>query len=222
MKKYNTEKALFSIHIPKTAGTSFQKTLKFWFGEDLYLHYFDEKNNKMPEKYVLKPGLCIHGHFNKRRRFGIFDYYPGANQFITIIRDPLELHLSNFFHVKNNIQSNKIYRSGLLQDFKWKNVDAYLDQSNSFLLSYFPWELTPDNFREILEKKFIHIGITENLQNSVNVLAEKMEKKSLTVESDNVSPRDEIPSPNAIERWKKRHKLEYLIYEYARTVNCLL
>jgi hypothetical protein len=106
MRKYITEKPLFSIHIPKTAGTSFQKILKCWFGDDLYLHYFDEKNNKMPEKYILKSGLCIHGHFNKKRGFGVFDYYPEADQFITIIRDPLELHLSNFFFVKKMFQNH--------------------------------------------------------------------------------------------------------------------
>ncbi|MCU0289198.1 MAG: hypothetical protein MUF15_22735, partial [Acidobacteria bacterium] len=61
MRKYNSKKPLIHIHIPKTAGSTFNKVLEYWFGKNLYRHYFDEKNNKMPIKYAAnKPHSCIH------------------------------------------------------------------------------------------------------------------------------------------------------------------
>lgn len=219
MRKYNSEKPLFHIHIPKSAGTTFNKVLDYWFDKNLCPHYFDEENNKMPVKYDLKPHLCIHGHFNKKRGFGVFDYYPGAEQFTTIIREPIELHLSNYFYVKKNVIKNENYRAGFLQDFKWKTVDDYLEKTNSFLLLHFPWELTAYNFKEILEMNFIHIGIMENLQESIAILAKRLGKKNLAVGMENVSPRTETPSPNAIARWKERHRLEYALYEYVKMLS---
>jgi len=109
MKRYEKEYPLISIHIPKAGGTSFTSVLRTWFGKRLYLHYFDPKHGTMPRKRNIKPGffkrrfqkgVCIHGHFNKMRGFGVQDYYPEVNQFITVLRNPLELALSNYYYLK--------------------------------------------------------------------------------------------------------------------------
>ncbi len=96
MKKYNNEKPLISIHIPKCGGSSFKEVLQKWFIGGFYSHYFNEKSNKMPQKYVLSAGICVHGHFNKARGFGIKDYYPEVDQFITFLRDPFEITTSDY------------------------------------------------------------------------------------------------------------------------------
>jgi len=80
MKPYDKYKPLVSIHIPKCGGTAFQSVLKSWFKKKLYLHYFVEKQNRMPEQHNVKisflsrvfhkKGACIHGHFNKSRGLG--------------------------------------------------------------------------------------------------------------------------------------------------------
>ena len=100
MKNYNRNETLISIHIPKTGGTSLRKILRKWFGEKLFLHYFNEKDCSMPVKYEFASGICIHGHFNSRRGFGINDYYPQATQFITFLRDPFDILISRFFYEK--------------------------------------------------------------------------------------------------------------------------
>ncbi len=40
------------------------------------------------------------------------DFYPDAKQFITILRDPFELLLSRFFHVKREESNGLAYRDG--------------------------------------------------------------------------------------------------------------
>ena len=121
MKTYDPKKPLISIHIPKCAGSSFLDVLVSWFGKSFYQHYHNEKLDKHPRKHSLytglfkkkfKYGMCIHGHFNNARGNGVRDYYPELDQFITIIRNPFDLHISNYFYVKQLAQKGEAYRAG--------------------------------------------------------------------------------------------------------------
>jgi hypothetical protein len=228
MRDYDSKKPLICIHIPKTAGTSLQYVLKQWFGKGFRRHYFDEKNEKMPDKVRLKkrfwfqryiPNVCICGHFNQERGFGVLDYYPEVDQFITILRDPLEVHLSNYFFVKRRAAVGVSWRDGKELELKFEAVDDYLRNTRSFIPLFLPWDITLENFQEVLEKKFIHIGIASKLQRSVDILAEKLKKKKVSVPVKNVSLRDEEPSQSAMTDFKERHRLEYAIYEYVVELN---
>ena len=228
MRDYDSKKPLICIHVPKTAGTSFQYVLKQWFGKGFRRHYFDEKNKKMPKKVRLRkrflferyiPNLCICGHFNQERGFGVLDYYPEINQFITILRDPLEVHLSNYFFVKQRAAVGVSWRDGKELELKFENVDNYLSNTRSFIPLFLPWDITLENFQEVLEEKFIHIGIASKLQRSVDIFAEKLKKKNVSVPVKNVSMRDEEPSQWAINDFKERHRLDYTIYEYVVELN---
>ncbi|MDY6987424.1 MAG: hypothetical protein SWQ30_05140 [Thermodesulfobacteriota bacterium] len=228
MRDYVPEKPLISIHIPKSGGTSYQSALRMWFGERLHLHYFDEKNKRMPRKTKLKrgilfkrciPNLCIHGHFNPKRRFGVFDYYPDVDQFLTVVRNPVELHLSNYFHVKRNLRNAESWRDGKAYNLPFKDVDDYLMNTNSFMLQFFPWDMTLEDFQDTLQRHFVHVGTTSNLQKSVDIFADRLGKKTVSVPVKNVSPRDEVPSRSAIDAFRERHRVECAIYEYAVELN---
>lgn len=225
MKDYEKDKPLISIHVPKCGGTSFLSVLKAWFGKRLYVHYFDEKRGKMPEKKSLrsgllkrkfKKGICIHGHFNKKRGFGIKDYYPEVDQFITILRHPLELALSNYFYIKK--QGSYRYRDGEIIDGKnrFKDANDYLRIHRSFLLYHFPFDVTMENYVEILDRYFIYVGILEDLQTSVNMLARKLGFSSISIGRQNVSEHDEIATRKSKGIFIERHKLEFAIYNYIR------
>ena len=103
VKIYESSQPLIFIHIPKTAGVSVTEIFNGWYGDRLLLHYHDEVAEKMPAKYDLKSihdallPICIYGHFNRKRGFGLEDYYPDINQFITILRDPFERAISGYF-----------------------------------------------------------------------------------------------------------------------------
>lgn len=121
MVSYDPGKPLISLHVPKCAGTSFVEVLQFWFKEDLYLNYHDEKNNLEPEKYdlffhdnVREKKICLHGHFNNARGNSALLYYPQVDQFITILRHPFDVHLSTYFYVRREAESQGAgaYRNG--------------------------------------------------------------------------------------------------------------
>jgi len=229
MKRYDPKRPLISIHVPKCGGTTFRAALKEWFPDKrLHFHYFIDTRSARPTRIRLRKGpfglqrrrhICIHGFFNRERGAGVFDYYPGANQFITILRDPLELHLSHYFYLRKKHPEGAVPIDGAAVPFQFESADHYLDTTGSYMLLHLPWPLRLDNYCEMLERTFIHIGVTERMQQSVNAFADRLGKPKVEIERVNITARDETPSPEAVQRWRERHRLEYAIYEYARGLN---
>ena len=217
MKKYDPQKPLISIHIPKCAGGSLRRLLKKWFGRDLHKHYF-QQYNALPPKHDLKPGICIHGHFNRTKGFGIRDYYPEVDQFITFLRNPVEIVVSNYFFWKRKGRDNQIKRRTLKEgdDHDYKDIsDFFKKRPKSHILDYMPYEMTMDNYRDVLEESFVYVGIVEDLHTSVNILANKLGFMQIEVERVNVSNRNEEVPEDMKERFVNNNHLAYAIYNYA-------
>lgn len=107
MKAYDPSCPLVFIHVPKTAGSSVRRIFTQWFGERFVPHYFDEANGTPPQRSPLfdqhSPELpvCVYGHFNRKRGFGVQDNYPDARQFMTVLRDPFEMAISGYYFMRN-------------------------------------------------------------------------------------------------------------------------
>src|SRR5262245_55123363 len=174
MVLYNAHKPLISLHVPRCGGTSFQSVLGQWFSTNFYLHYLFGRLNQVPQRQDFRGGICIHGHFNKRRKVGVLDYYPGAEQFITILRDPFEVEVSHYFHAKG-LGENR-FRDGKPAPIqaRFPDVKTYFRWRKSDLRNFFPYEVTLDNYEEMFEQYFVYVGITEDLQTSVDMLAQRL------------------------------------------------
>lgn len=221
MKSYDHNVPLLSIHIPKCGGTSFINVLHAWFGKGLYQHYFDEVHAKMPAKAPLKkffgtyrPDFCIHGHFNSDRRFGVDDYYPEIRQAITFIRDPLEIHLSVFYYNHKMMEQGILFRDGKKRVIT-NDVDEFLEAGSPIIKSFLPMNVTQENIEEYFNKYFVHVGIIEDYQRSLDILAEKLGKRKMTIAKENASVRFSSPSASSIEKFKSKCAFDYLFYDYA-------
>jgi len=77
-----------------------------------------------------------------------------------------------------------------------------------------PFEITDNNYQEVIDKYFIYIGVMEDYQFSVNKLAEKLNFPVEKIAQENVSTRyDKIPI-ELREKFVENHMLEYKIYNY--------
>jgi len=263
MQAYNPDLPLFSLHVPKTAGTSFDNVLKQWFNDrpfpnlmnrprlaallsplnvdftlqrmmgcGLYHHYSNEVAAAKPRVAPLgrKYGVlgtrihreCVHGHFDPNIDGGtLFDYYPEARQFITVLRDPLEMQLSLYFYNKKLIESGNMYWQGrkvTTLEFDG-DIDRWVEERGCYMLHFLPMNFSIENYQDVCNEHFVHIGITEKLQASIDILAEKLGRKSVAVPRENTTTRGARPSESAIRTFKEKHKLEYLIYDYAVSLN---
>lgn len=219
MITYNPSKPLISIHIPKTGGVSFRNILKQWFGNKLYFHYFDEVLKQMPIRHELNSGICIHGHFNSRRQFGVQHYYPEVTQFITFLRDPFEILVSRYYFVKKQEQNNNAYMNGLkltLPDDVNEYLEAEILKENYHpnILDYFPEHLTFGNYQKHLNENFVFIGVMENYYESIFKLAELLGYSKPTIPKENFSERFGQIDYGLRELFNKTHPLESEIYEY--------
>lgn len=221
MIDYNNKEPLYYIHIPKSGGSTVRNLFQHWFGQGFLPHYPDEVNMKPPIKYDLEKEefsnnpIVIFGHCNRDRNFGMRDYYPNANQFITILRDPFELVISHYFYMR---------KVGHERADKWNipttDLENHLLTAQPNMLQHFPEEITLENYKEIIEKYFIEIGILEKLSPSLAMIAEKL---GLPFVSDNIkhlnaTQRDQTYQENAKELFMEKHYLEYTVYNYALNI----
>jgi len=99
---------LISLHIPKTAGTSFRTVLKSVYGEDQVAMFNIEVNGmiRMNDRSYQEKDLpkvrVIHGHFvydSLRKKFEL----PEDHKLITWVRDPVKRVISNFYYLESRI-----------------------------------------------------------------------------------------------------------------------
>jgi len=106
---------LISVHIPKTAGTSFRVALEKAFGHRLFLDYgkpvrflylwkFIKFKNEFAvyrrAKRLVQRYSIIHGHFVASK----YDPLPEPKQFCTILRQPVDRVISHYLQWTNSPQ----------------------------------------------------------------------------------------------------------------------
>lgn len=228
MVVYNHRKPLYSIHLPKCGGTSFIKVLESWFG-DLRFHYFDERANRPPMTHdfsqrglFFKKRTCVHGHFNRNRGIGVLEYYPEADQMISIMRDPVETAISNFFYVERLEKNGQSFRGGEVHSNQSKDIDEYLEKSQSSIPLFFPVELTLENYVDVINKYFVYIGTMEEYQKTVDILAGLLKRRKVSVPHENKSNRFQTPSSSSIQVFKENNAIAISVYEYVCSLNKLV
>ncbi len=229
MKNYDPKTPLLSIHIPKCGGTSLKEILQKWYGDKLVFHYYNAKYSKMPKKHHLTKGdtgdyienYCIHGHFNRIRGFGVDDYYPKIKQAITFLRDPLEISLSVFHFNNKKSKEGGFYKNGKKREFI-NDIDEYLENTKPYIRYHLPEKMSLENTDDFFNNYFVHIGVMEYYQESMDILADKLGKPKIQIGHKNISKRLSNPSKSSIEKFKSKCSYEYLLYNKALKVNDII
>ena len=222
--EYDASQPLISIHVPKTAGSSFRGVLEKWFGPKLHFHYADDERGTRPVKHAWLSGTCIHGHFNRNRGFGVLHYYRQAAQYITFLRDPFATTVSNYFYLKQHRASFPFEDRRVTLDTLCGSLENFLQLAIAHpgsvpgftFLQYMPKLLTAENYREELFGRFLHVGVTEHMQPSLDALAEKLGQRRITVPVENISRYDEPVPAHLRSLHERAFPLEHEIYQAAR------
>jgi len=162
---------LISIHIPKTAGTSFRNTLKEVYGDrnvirldirrTIQVEQQDFNNSKLNERIKV-----VHGHFRPRDYFERFEPNQGQ-KLITWLRDPVQRVISNYNYLAGRLAE--------LLDEERKGVDI-LSKMQRSLLEY---AAAPDNRNRMTWylkgaslEDFAFVGIVEYMEDDLTYLGQ--------------------------------------------------
>lgn len=218
MRPYDPTQPLISLHIPKTAGTSLTAVLREWFPDGrLLLHYMGDGP---PERHDLHGPVCVHGHFNGARGFGIWQYYPQATQFIAFLREPFDRFVSHwlFMHRVRRRAGGFPELDGQPAFETWLHARAEEQQAgtNSYSPVWFlprpPGTIALDR---MIDEGFVFLGTVEHLPDSIRALAAVLGRPPVDLPHLNAAPRPDT----SYEKWRSfyesRFADEYRLYDAA-------
>ncbi|MFC4634267.1 sulfotransferase family 2 domain-containing protein [Dokdonia ponticola] len=176
---------LVSIHIPKTAGTSFMHSLKKQYGHQKVTR-IDISDNRtrinttpIDNAYVYKNTTVIHGHFTIHSLNNHFSLPPNI-PIITWLRDPVERVISNYYYLYKRLDEE------LNEEKKGLNILSKMRRS---LLEYAQDERNCNRMSKFLKgidlEDFFFIGIVENYDEDIQELNRKLNWSTLEIVTHN-------------------------------------
>ena len=223
---YNPLEPVMFTHIPKCAGTSFVRVLRFWFRKT-YCHLIQDesKDIKLTKVAVYeKDGSyrqdlkCIHGHFNHGRGYGLPYYYPEVDQYISILRDPFDIVVSMYFFFKGKSLRGEFFHRGKQIDVRdqFPSVEHYVRNYPDWLFDHLPQDICMSNYEEQIRRRFIYIGLFEDMQTSIDILASIFGKTSMEMPVKNVSKYDEPVPEKLRDKFYYDFPLLHKIYQFVK------
>lgn len=167
---------LISLHIPKTAGTSFRNTLCEVYGTEEVVRLdieLESGETKVREQIYTSGQLpsetkVIHGHFSWPLLDNRFSIDPNIPR-ITWLRDPVERVISNYYYLSKRLAEE------LEEEKKGINILKKMQRS---LEEYARFEPNRNRMSKFLAGKnledFFFIGIVENYEVDLKVLAKRL------------------------------------------------
>jgi hypothetical protein len=167
---------LISLHLPKTAGTSFLALLETHYGDALVRDYGDRPlhcgalrrrvraaagglRNALPSRR-LRDAACIHGHFLPLK----YARLPGRRHFVVWLRDPVE-RLASHYHYWNRSydrgDAGRLHRR--VVEERWTLERFCLGPELRNIYSTFLWRFPLE--------RFDFVGITERYDEDVHDFA---------------------------------------------------
>lgn len=212
---------LISVHIPKTAGTSFRHSLQDHFGDGLFLKYGEKPfNTPVTERNrkALKDALdnleknfsrvkCIHGHYLPVQFLLLSNTVP--MRFVTWMRHPVDRLVSDYHHTLKNYDKNAPPFQKQIISEKWTLEQYCTCEKLKDVYSQFFWAFPLENFD--------FIGITEYYNADFEYFRKKFLKPSVPAYHENVNKgykRDKLDKGlrKAIETF---HAADMMLYERA-------
>ncbi|MGH1413631.1 MAG: sulfotransferase family 2 domain-containing protein [Pelagimonas sp.] len=219
MRRYDPNQPLCYIHVPKTGGRSVRNVFAGWFGQGLVTHYFNDRLAKMHPvadmTHSPETPMCVYGHFSRKNGLGVEHSFPDITQFLTILRDPVERVVSQYYYQR---RPGAVFRDpSRVPDI---SLREHLATTKSQMLQHFPRDVTPQNYRALIEEYFIDIGFLEDLENSLRRFAKHLGRDipDQAQPRENAAARDsqteDIEDLRAV--FFDNNPLDHDVYQYAK------
>ncbi|MEM1319710.1 MAG: sulfotransferase family 2 domain-containing protein [Bacteroidota bacterium] len=209
---------LVSVHIPKTAGTSFRNTLKAVYGEDLVVRLdidLQQEQLRINEQPFTAAKLdkkikVVHGHFSPQLLHQRFKIAP-KTPVITWLRDPVERVISNYFYLEKRLKEE------LQEEAKGLNILSKMQRS---LIEYAQGEINRNRMSKFLAgielEALFFVGIQEHYSTDLKALADLLQWPQVIEHQHNITGRsNKNVSPEEQEAIAQLNQKDVLLYQKA-------
>jgi hypothetical protein len=196
--------------------------LKEIFGAGLFEHYNDVRivGGKqvigLPRRYLWqrlvnaaqKAPICVHGHFRASQKTSAADYYPKCGQFVVLLRDPLEVVISEYYYaIRSQAQGRAVKR-------QMPELNEFLENRNSAFFDHMP-KKAKEEPKAFLEEDVIAAGCLERSEPLLFRLAGIFNvSERLSLPYTNISARHgSTLSEETIRAWRKGNADSIAFYE---------
>jgi hypothetical protein len=217
---------LISVHLPKTAGSSFLSAIERHYGGHLVQDYGDRPINRTTlqrnwhaiERCVFNMGgqsrlrhmQCVHGHFMPLKYRFLKTSSP--KQFVVWMRDPVERLASHYLYWTRNynpIDAGRLHRR--VVEEKWTLERFCLGPEMRNVYSKFFWCFPLE--------RFDFVGITEHYDAEIDYFSEHILGAKLQNLRVNVNPAPVestyIDDPEFRSRIQAYHQADATLYQHA-------
>ncbi|MFA5114061.1 MAG: hypothetical protein WC529_07200 [Candidatus Margulisiibacteriota bacterium] len=228
MNKRKHEKILLFVHIPKTAGTTLGSILQGQYARDRLFRVYEVGTTEadlaaLPQAERDKLD-CVIGHFP----YGLHRYFTRPCQYATLLRDPVDLIVSLYYYLKNNVDHPRhnafIAKNLTLGQYvgqqEFDHVDNYqvrflVGRKEEEPVTRADLELA----KRMLKEKFAGFGLTERFDESILMFRRKFNWSMPYYAKRNVScSRPGLASvpEEVIGLIRRYHALDVELYAYAQ------
>ncbi len=190
----NKSECLIFLHIPKTAGSTFHTILSSRYCKKNTYNVFGSRYSEPEIKQFIELSLESKKHIRLLKGhmpFGLHKYINLKGRYISILRDPAERVISQYYYIKKNsynplhaqveggnMSIKKFVSSGISIGmnngqcrFLNGDLDAYgFNECNAGLL---------DQVKKNINEHFLWLGVTERFDESILLLSKLMGWKKL-------------------------------------------
>jgi len=217
---------LISIHIYKTAGTTFYSVIDRIFKRNEIvnanikgLHTCEEdlKNGNIENKESIK---IIHGHFS----FGWHKYFSEPVRYISFLRDPVSRVMSDYFYNKEFAKGHNHSYASKMTLKEYLNCDQILDMDNG-QTRYIAGDLTTPYghcsqemlsiAKRNIDSMFLFVGLTEKFDESLVLINKYLGWNKIYYTNKNVTKgKMDALHPEEVHAIHERNKFDTELYQY--------
>ena len=217
--KDNSHIELISVHIPKTAGTSFRNTLKSVYGEEAVIRLdidmiggrdrlrvnLEDYDDRILPKFA----RIVHGHFCPA---DLYDRFTMSRDtpIITWLRNPVDRVISNYYYLAKRLAEEL--------DEKGKGLNI-LSKMQRTLMEYARDDWNKNRISKFLQgvtlDQLAFVGIQEHYTEDLRALAELLNWKEFPEFRHNTTPNKYEVSPEERAEIAALNELDVALYKEA-------
>jgi hypothetical protein len=217
---------LISIHIFKTAGTTFYSIIDRIFKRNEIINAniegitTSEEAIKRGTYKGLKSVKIIHGHFP----FGWHRYFTEKTMYISFLRDPHKRVVSDYFYNKEFSEGHNHLYASKMTLIEYLNCDKIIDMDNGqtrYIAGDFstPYGQTNQEMlataKANMDSMFLFVGLTERFDEALILLNHYLGWKKIYYSSKNVTTsKIGVLTTLEIQVIKERNALDEELYQY--------